>query len=135
MDKYRLIIIAVIVIAFLFFRLMYPSLKKAHEHSSQNTQKHTSNFNRNNVRLILIRACHCRMECRDITEDEIKQILHNGNINDNESDLHNERRATYALEGYIHDHQHLQIVFAPKSDELVVVACIDLDKEWQCDCN
>ncbi len=75
------------------------------------------------------------MECRDITEDEIKQIFHGGNINYNKSDLHNERRATYAVEGYSYDHQHLRIVFAPRSDELVVVTCIDLDNEWQCDCN
>ncbi|MGI8582026.1 MAG: DUF4258 domain-containing protein [Chitinophagaceae bacterium] len=74
------------------------------------------------------------MECRDITEDEIKQILHDGNINYNKSDLHNERGAIYTLEGYSHEHQHLRKVFAPERDELMVTY-INLDKEWQCDCN
>jgi hypothetical protein len=75
------------------------------------------------------------MECRDITEEEIKEILHDGNINYNKSDLNDKRGATYALEGYSNEHQHLRIVFAPKQNEMVVVTCIDLDKEWQCDCN
>jgi len=42
---------------------------------------------------------------------------------------------TYALEGYSDEHQHLRIVVAPESDGLVVITCIDLDNEWQCNCN
>ncbi len=49
--------------------------------------------------------------------------------------LNNERGATYALEGYSNDKQHLRIIFAPEKERMVVVTCIDLDKEWQCDCN
>ena len=75
------------------------------------------------------------MECREIDADEIKEILHEGNINYNKSNLNEMGGPTYALEGYSHDKQHLRIVFAQKPDALVVVTCIDLDKEWQCDCN
>ena len=133
-TKYRLIIIAVILVAVIFFRTIYPSLR-AGNHSSQTTQQTTTELNRNIDHLILTKHARCRMECRDITEDEIKEILHDGNINYNKSDLNNERGATYALEGYSHDKQHLRIIFAPKKDELVVVTCIDMDKEWHCDCN
>lgn len=133
-TKYRLIIIAVIVIGAFLFRNIYPSLRKTGNHTSQITQQ-TTELNRNIDHLILTKHAKCRMECRDITEEEIKEILHDGDINYNKSDLNNERGATYALEGYSHDKQHLRIIFAPEKDKLVVVTCIDLDKEWQCDCN
>ena len=134
-TKYRLIIIAVIVIGAFLFRNIYPSLRKTGNHTSQITQQTSPELNRNIDHLILTKHAKCRMECRDITEKEIKEILHDGDINYNKSDLNNERGTTYALEGYSHDKQHLRIIFAPEKDKLVVVTCIDLDKEWQCDCN
>ena len=131
LSKYRLLIVAVILIAVFLIRTIYPLLQQANNNSSQIT----SGFNRNINNLILTQHARCRMECRDISEEEIKEILHDGNINYNKSDLNDSRGATYALEGYSHEHQHLRIVFAPKQNKLVVVTCIDLDKEWQCDCN
>ena len=74
----------------------------------------------------------CRMECRHIDETEIKEILEKGEINYSkiESDA---RGKTYPLEGVTHDH-HLRVVFAPKDDGILVVTCIDLDRDWPCDC-
>ena len=133
-TKFRLIIFIAILVGAFLVRRIFPSFKTAN-HSSQTNQQITSGLDRNSPHLILTKHAKCRMECRDITEDEIKEILHDGNINYNKSDLNNERGATYAVEGYSHDHQHLRIIFAPKKDELVVVTCIDIDKEWHCDCN
>lgn len=133
-SRFRLILIAVIVIVVLLIRIVYPSLRRTHSNSYQTSQQATP-LNRNINHLILTKHAKCRMECRDITEEEIKEILHDGNINYNKSDLDDERGPSYALEGYSHEHQHLRIVFAPKKEGLVVVTCIDLDKEWQCDCN
>ena len=131
-TKYRLILIAVIAVAFFLYRNYKPAEKDNHNNSPSN--KHTE-LNRNIDHLILTNHAKCRMQCRDITIDEIKEILHEGNINYSKSDVNNDRGATYALEGYSHDHQHLRVIFAPKKEEMVVVTCIDLDKEWQCDCN
>jgi len=133
-TKYRLIIFVVILIIIFLFRNVFPLLKTG-DHSSQTSHPESSEFNRDIEHLIISRHAKCRMECRDITEDEIKEILHAGKINYTKSDLNDERGATYALEGYSNEHQHLRIVFAPKQNELVVVTCIDLDKEWQCNCN
>lgn len=133
-TKHRVIIIAVILIIALLCRNIFSSLRTS-DHSSQTSKPKSSEFNRNIEHLIITRHAKCRMQCRDITKEEVKEILHDGVINYNKSDLNSERGATYALEGYSHEHQHLRIVFAPKSDELVVVTCIDLDNEWQCDCN
>ena len=131
-GKYRIIIFVVIVIIFFLSRTVAPLFKKE---DTPEIVPLKVELNRNIGNLIITTHAKCRMECRDITEDEIKEILHDGNINYMKSDLNDERGATYALEGYSHEHQHLRIVFAPKKDEMVVVTCIDLDKEWECDCN
>ena len=93
-------------------------------------------LNRNQNHLILTKHAKCRMECRHITEEEIKEILHDGKINYNKSELQADRGPKYAVEGYLQDHQHLRVIFAPESNAVVVVTCIDLDNEWQCpSCN
>ena len=105
--------------------------------SSSNTQQgNDDGLNRNENHLVLTRHARCRMECRHITEVEIKEILHDGKINYNKSELHGERGPKYALEGYLPDKQHLRVIFAPETNAVVVITCIDLDNEWQCpSCN
>src|SRR5258705_11850483 len=80
--------------------------------------------------LILTKHAKCRMDCRHITEQEIKEIIHAGNVNYSRSGTGNKGDDTYALEGYSNEHQHLRVVVAPENDGLVVITCIDLDKEW-----
>jgi hypothetical protein len=75
----------------------------------------------------------CRMSCRHIDESEIKEILQNGSINYNKVESDG-RGKTYPLEGVTHDQQHVRVVFAPKDDGLLVVTCIDLDRDWPCNC-
>ncbi len=130
--KYRLIfLIVILIVAFLFFKY-YSSKENGH---SGGTNKPTTGLDRNSNRISISQHANCRMECRDITEEEIREILSDGKINYYKSSLNNEGEGTYALEGYSRDKQHLRIVFATKQNKLVVVTCIDLDKEWPCDCN
>jgi Domain of unknown function (DUF4258) len=80
------------------------------------------------------RHAKCRMECRNIDESEVKEILQKGEINYNK-EQENEKGVTYPLEGVTHDGQHVRIVFAPHENDVTVVTCIDLDKDWPCgDC-
>lgn len=93
-------------------------------------------LNRNTGHLIITKHARCRMECRHINQEEINEILHDGIINYKKSEPNGNRGPKYALEGYTHEHQHLRIVFAPETDAIVVVTCIDLDNEWACgECN
>ena len=133
-SRYRLVMIALIVLLVVIVRVVYPSLRSVH-HTANNNGRSNSRFNRNIRHLILTNHARCRMGCRNITEGEIEEILHAGTINYDKSNLSDERGATFALEGYSHDRQHLRVIFAPKEDEMLVVTCIDLDKDWQCDCN
>jgi hypothetical protein len=128
-GKYRLLILGIIILSFFVSRTFFDKDPAPKITPLPNT------FNRNIDHLTITKHARCRMDCRNVTLEEVKEILHDGNINYMKSDLKDERGPTYALEGYSHVKQHLRIVFAPKQTELVVVTCIDLDKEWQCDCN
>ena len=75
------------------------------------------------------------MDCRHITEKEIKEILHDGEINYSKSEPESHPDPKYAIDGYTKEGQHLRIVFASSDRGLVVVTCIELGVEWQCDCH
>ena len=92
-------------------------------------------INRHETRLIYTRHAHCRMDCRHITEIEIKEILEKGEINYAKSEPNGHPDPKYALDGYTKEGQHLRVVFATSERGLVVVTCIDIGVEWQCDCN
>ncbi len=92
-------------------------------------------INRHAGHLIYTRHARCRMGCRHITETEVREILEKGEINYRKSEPYSHPDPKYALEGYTREGQHLRIVFAPSGRGLVVITCIELDVEWQCDCN
>jgi len=54
------------------------------------------------------------MKCRHITQQEVKDILVNGTINYNKSDLNDSRGPSYAVEGMTRDRQKVRIIFAPQ---------------------
>ena len=104
----------------------------------RNDSKSSSAINedfRNTSHLLLTKHVRCRMGCRHITLDEIKEIMKDGNENVAKSGEGNKGDMTYALEGYSTEHQHIRVVVAPKNNAVVVITCIDLDKEWPCNCN
>lgn len=75
----------------------------------------------------------CRMECRRITQKEVKEIVRKAEVNYNKSELDAPQGPKYALEGYTSkDRQHVRIIVAPKQKHLSIVTVIDLDKEWEC---
>jgi len=76
----------------------------------------------------------CRMQCRRISQAEIEEIMQNGKINYNKSDIHNARCPRYAVEGVTADNQEVRIVFAQCDKKTTVVTVIDLDREWSCSC-
>ncbi|MFT3705818.1 MAG: DUF4258 domain-containing protein [Agriterribacter sp.] len=91
-------------------------------------------FNRNLTPIIYTRHARCRMGCRHIDESEVLEILHNGKINYHKSDLNSKPDPKYALEGFTHDNQEVRIIFAPSPKGMVVITCIDVKEEWQCNC-
>jgi len=100
----------------------------------------TDNINRNNGLdrrvsfLEYTQHAKCRMDCRHITQDEVKYILQKGQINYRKSEAQGHPCPTYALEGYSPEKQHLRIVFAQCDYKTKVVTCIDLDTDFECHC-
>ena len=92
-------------------------------------------FDRRTDNLYFTKHAKCRMKCRQISQREVKDILVNGKVNYNKSNLNDPEGPTYAVEGNTDDAQHVRIIFAPKQKHVSVVTVIDLDVEHQCDCN
>lgn len=91
-------------------------------------------FNRNLRPLIYTKHARCRMGCRQIDATEVEQILEEGTINIEKSDPDGKPDPKYALEGRTKDNQQVRIIFAPAAKGMVVITCIDLKEEWECNC-
>jgi hypothetical protein len=76
----------------------------------------------------------CRMKCRKITQAEVEEIMKEGKINYNKSDVKARPCPEYALEGITNDQQRVRIVFGQCDTKTRVITCIDLETEWACEC-
>ncbi|HRG54257.1 MAG TPA: DUF4258 domain-containing protein [Bacteroidia bacterium] len=77
----------------------------------------------------------CRMECRNISEAEIKDLLKTGKINYSKSEVRDKPCGTYAVEGTTKDGQNVRIVIADCDTISRVVTAIDLGMEKDsCEC-
>jgi hypothetical protein len=101
---------------------------------STTTTNRDKGFDRRISYLEYSKHAKCRMECRRISQAEVEEMMQDGKINYNKSDLQNARCPRYAVEGITGDNQKTRIVFAQCNDKTTVVTVIDLDTEWSCDC-
>lgn len=83
----------------------------------------------------------CRMECRHITEAEIRELLGTGatigkgKVNYGKSDVHDKPYPTYAVEGVTASGKNLCIVIADCDTISKVVTAIDLKNDVDsCEC-
>jgi len=84
----------------------------------------------------------CRMLCRHITEEDIRQILGKGEtrgtgkVNYDKSDVHHKPYPTYAIEGLTSTGKNLRIIIDDVDTISKIVTTIDLRMEKDsCDCN
>ncbi len=103
--------------------------------------KKTTEDNRSNLDIFrdpeseyfFTKHARCRMECRKITQKEVKEIVRKADVNYNKSELDAAQGPKYAVEGYTtKDRQHIRVIVAPKQRHLSIVTVIDLDKDWEC---
>ncbi|MFN8278363.1 MAG: DUF4258 domain-containing protein [Chitinophagales bacterium] len=86
------------------------------------------------ARLIFTKHARCRMNCRHITEDNIREVLREGHVNYDKSEQKPGRCPTFAIEDAMADGTQLRIVFAKCAREVRVVTCIDRTHEYECHC-
>jgi hypothetical protein len=87
-----------------------------------------------NASLYYTEHAKCRMDCRHITEYEIREVLQRGIVNGLKSNPDDQPCPTYAIEARTDEGQRLRIVFAKCTGEVKVITCIDLDHDFECDC-
>jgi hypothetical protein len=80
-------------------------------------------FDRTPSHLYYTKHALCRMDCRHISKDDIKEIMRKGIINFNKSNRIDRPCPTFALQGETGDGEKLRVVFAQCDDETKVVTC------------
>jgi hypothetical protein len=91
-------------------------------------------FDRTPSHLYYTRHALCRMDCRHISKDDIKEIMRKGIINFNKSNRRDRPCPTFALQGETGDGEKLRVVFAQCDDETKVVTCYNLEEDFDCHC-
>jgi len=71
----------------------------------------------------------CRMQCRNITANEVKQAMVSGSIDYGKSEVHDKPWPTYAIEGVTAGGKELRIIIADCDTMSRVVTTIDLKME------
>ncbi len=84
--------------------------------------------------LILTRHAKCRMNCREISKAEVKEVIREGVENKRKSNPNDSRCPTIALEDWTEDGQRVRIIVADCDNVAKLVTVIDLENEYQCDC-
>jgi hypothetical protein len=137
LKKYAPYIVLLAAALLLFFL-------KQHQRGGDTTRQHTrvttdavdtkDNFNRFPDSIFYTKHARCRMDCRHISESEVKEILQQGKVNGKKIE-EDERGVKYPIDGRTKEDKMVRIVVAPKRNNIVVVTVIDLDKDWPCgDC-
>lgn len=101
---------------------------------ASNPSDRDKGFDRRTSFLEYSNHAQCRMQCRKISKEEVEEIMRDGKINYDKSDLQNARCPRYALEGITHDDQRVRIIYAQCNEKTVVVTVIDLENEYECNC-
>ncbi len=104
------------------------------EDPASNPSGRNRGFDRRTTFLEYSNHASCRMQCRKISKTEVEEVMRDGKINYNKSDLKNARCPRYAVEGITRDDQRVRIVFAQCNEKTVVVTVIDLETDFACDC-
>ena len=135
-----LLIFAVVVIVIKKINDGRNSGSKAKTTTSQKKSESGGDVNRNrgfDRRISFIKYtdhARCRMQCRKISQEEVEDIMQNGKINYNKSNVKDARCPTFALEGITRDKQQVRIVYGQCDNFTNIITVIDLDTDWHCSC-
>ena len=117
---YSLIIVIVFLVIFIISRWREPVSKEA--------------FDRHPSHLYFTKHALCRMDCRQISKEDIDEIMKKGIINFNKSDKYDRPCPTFALQGQTSDGEKLRIIFAQCREETKVITCYNLQQDFECHC-
>ena len=119
-----LVVLGLVLIFYLFF-----GRNGCHKQPIDHREKA---FRHNNISYT--KHARCRMDCRHINEKEVKEILDKGEINYRKSEIQTTPCPKYALEGMTEENQHVRLIVGDCENEAVIITVIDLDHEFECQC-
>jgi hypothetical protein len=129
-KKAGFILLLILALAVLFIR----KWKGLQEQSDVTHTVRQRGFDRRTSTLAYTQHARCRMNCRHISQNDINDIMRNGEINYAKTDVHDTPCPTYAVQGHTNDGQHLRVIFAQCETRTKVVTCYDLEKDFECHC-
>ena len=115
-----LLIILVIAFAILKWRVYEPQKREA--------------FDRHPSHLEYTKHALCRMDCRHIGVEDIKEIMQKGIIIFNRSNMNDRPCPTFAIQGYTAQHENLRVIFAQCAETTKVITCYNLKQDFECHC-
>ena len=134
-----LVLLLVVFLVLKYRERQYEASEQPHQQESRKGKANSSSesnldfFRDPEAEYYFTKHARCRMDCRHITQKEVKEIVRKTEVNYNKSELDAPKGPTYALEGYTSkDKQHVRIIVAPKQRHLSIVTVIDLDEDWEC---
>lgn len=134
-NLYSLALILVLFLVYLlFFRDNSPNAETSSPRKTGRTRIDHREAAFRHKPLYYTKHAQCRMECRQISEEEVKQIVKKGSINYTKSDLDDQPCPSYALEGKTTDGQQVRIIVGDCKTRASIVTVIDLKDEHACDC-
>jgi hypothetical protein len=91
-------------------------------------------FDRSPEHLVYSKHALCRMDCRQISREDIDEIMQKGIINFSKSDRNDKPCPSYALQGLTSDGESVRVIFAQCPSETKVITCYQLNKDFECHC-
>ena len=91
-------------------------------------------FDRTLAYLEYTEHARCRMKCRKISQEDIKDIMRDGKVNYTKSELKTSPCPVYVVQGYTRDKENLRVVFAQCDTKTKVITCYNLEQDFECEC-
>lgn len=118
---YSLIIVVILIFIFILQKTREPRRKEA--------------FDRDPPSLEYTKHARCRMQCRDISEKDINEVMEKGIINFGMSNRSDKPCPTFAVQGVTSTGEKIRIIFAQCQTQTKVVTCYNLEENPVCDCS
>ena len=115
-----LLILLIIAIAILKWRVYEPHKREA--------------FDRHPSHIEYTKHALCRMDCRHIDAEDIKEIMQKGIIIFNRTNMNDRPCPTFAIQGYTTQHENLRVIFAQCAETTKVITCYNLKQDFECHC-
>jgi hypothetical protein len=115
-----LFLLALVFIVFLIRRWNEPERKEA--------------FDRMPARVIFTPHARCQMDCRQISQEEVKEIMQKGIINFNKSNRMARPCPVFTLQGRTSGGASIRVFFSQCPGETTVISCYILGEITDCHC-